>query len=107
MTRFVVRVLARSPLQTAIRILVLAASAALLGAMVLFVGHSLRTMTGSAVRSVPLDWQGPVASATAAKHVARDVGLQESTADELEHRRLRQQPRSEVGLDGERLQAAD
>ena len=58
MTRFVVRVLARSPLQTTIRILVLAASAALLGAMVLFVGHSLRTMTGSAVRSVPLDWQG-------------------------------------------------
>ena len=55
MTRFVVRVLARSPLQTTIRILVLAASAALLGAMVLFVGHSLRTMTGSAVRSVPLD----------------------------------------------------
>ncbi|MDX6492322.1 MAG: putative transport system permease protein, partial [Gaiellaceae bacterium] len=76
MTRFVVRVLARSPLQTAIRILVLAASAALLGAMVLFVGHSLRTMTGSAVRSVPLDWQGPVASATAAERVARDVGRQ-------------------------------
>ena len=30
--------------------------------MLLFVGHSLRTMTASAVRSVPLDWQGPVAS---------------------------------------------
>jgi len=75
-TRFVVRVLARSPLQTTIRILVLAASAALLGAMVLFVGHSLRTMTGSAVRSVPLDWQGPVASATAAERVARDVARQ-------------------------------
>ncbi len=76
MTRFVVRLLARSPLQTTIRILVLAASAALLGAMVLFVGHSLRTMTGSAVRSVPLDWQGPVASATAAERVARDVARQ-------------------------------
>ena len=35
---------------------------ALLGAMLLFVGNSLRTMTASAVRSVPLDWQGPVAS---------------------------------------------
>ncbi|MEA2241697.1 MAG: putative transport system permease protein, partial [Solirubrobacteraceae bacterium] len=76
MTRFVVRLLARSPLQTTIRILVLAASAALLGAMVLFVGHSLRTMTGSAVRSVPLDWQGPVASAAAAERVARDVARQ-------------------------------
>ena len=40
----------------------LAAAVGLLGAMVLFVGHSLRTMTASAVRTVPLDWQGPVAS---------------------------------------------
>jgi putative ABC transport system permease protein len=68
--------LVRSPLQTAVRVLVLAASAALLGAMVLFVGHSLRTMTGTAVRSVPLDWQGPVASAPAAERVARDVARQ-------------------------------
>ena len=35
-------------------------------AMLLFVGHSLRTMTGGAVRSVPLDWQGPVGSYRAA-----------------------------------------
>ena len=40
-------VAARSPLQTIVRVLVLAVSAALLGAMVLFVGHSLRTMTGA------------------------------------------------------------
>ncbi len=37
-----------------------AAAVALLGSMLLFIGHSLRTMTGSAIRSVPLDWQGPV-----------------------------------------------
>ena len=49
----------------------LAAASALIGAMVLFVGHSLHTMTRSAVRSVPLDWQGPVASYRAAQGVAR------------------------------------
>jgi signal transduction histidine kinase len=49
--------LMRAPLRTATRVVVLAAAAALLGAMVLFVGHSLHTMTGSAVRTVPLDWQ--------------------------------------------------
>ena len=47
--------LARSPVRTAVRIVVLAAAVALLGSMLLFVGHSLRTMTGSAVRSVALD----------------------------------------------------
>jgi putative ABC transport system permease protein len=41
--------------------------------MVLFVGHSLRTMTASAVRSVPLDWQGPVASERSAERISRDV----------------------------------
>ena len=39
---------------------VLGLAVALLGAMLLFIGHSLQTMTGSAVRCVPLDWQGPV-----------------------------------------------
>ena len=48
--------------RTVLRVLTLAAAVALLGAMVLFVGHSLRTMTAAAVRSVPLDWQGPVGS---------------------------------------------
>ena len=46
------------------RVLALAAAAALLGAMLLFIGHSLRTMTASAVHTVPLDWQGPVGSAS-------------------------------------------
>ncbi len=54
--------LLRSPVRTLVRIVVLAAAVALLGSMLLFIGHSLRTMTGSAVRSVPLDWQGPVGS---------------------------------------------
>src|SRR5207248_1998670 len=58
-TLFALRGLARAPGRTAARVLVLAAAVALLAAMLLFVGHSLRTMTGSAVRSVPLDWQGP------------------------------------------------
>src|SRR5215470_4456719 len=62
--------LARAPGRTALRVLTLAASVGLLAAMLLFVGHSLRTMTGSAVRSVPLDWQAPVGSARAAKQVA-------------------------------------
>jgi putative ABC transport system permease protein len=44
--------------------------------MLLFVGHSLRTMTGSAVRSVPLDWQGPVTSYAQARQVAAGVERQ-------------------------------
>jgi putative ABC transport system permease protein len=40
----------------------LALAVALLGSMLVFLGHSLSTMTQSAVRSVPLDWQGPVSS---------------------------------------------
>ena len=58
--RLAVAGLFASPGRTLVRIAVLAAAVALLGSMLLFVGHSLRTMTGSAVRSVPLDWQGPV-----------------------------------------------
>ena len=76
--------LVRSPGRTAVRTLVLAASVALLGAMLLFVGHSLRTMTGSAVRSVPLDWQGPVASYTQAQRIAsataRQPGILQASA---------------------------
>jgi putative ABC transport system permease protein len=68
--------LARAPGRTAVRIVVLAAAVALLGSMLLFVGHSLRTMTGSAVRSVPLDWQGPVSSYPQARKVAAGVARQ-------------------------------
>src|SRR5438105_2584062 len=68
--------LVRAPLRTFARMLTLAAAVALLGAMVLFVGHSLRTMSAGAVRSVPLDWQGPVASHSAALRVAGSVRRQ-------------------------------
>ena len=68
--------LVRAPLRTAVRILTLAAAVALLGAMILFVGHSLRTMTAIATRSVPLDWQGPVGSYTAALRAAAAVSRQ-------------------------------
>ena len=68
--------LLREPGRTLIRVLTLAAAVGLLGAMVLFVGHSLGAMTGSAVRTVPLDWQGPVASERAATAVARRVSRQ-------------------------------
>jgi putative ABC transport system permease protein len=70
------RGLARSPGRTLARVLVLAAAVALLGSMLLFVGHSLRTMTGAAIRGVPLDWQGPVASYQQAQAVAARVASQ-------------------------------
>jgi putative ABC transport system permease protein len=76
--------LVRAPARTAIRVLTLAAAVALLAAMLLFVGHSLRTMTGAATRSVPLDWQGPVsgydAAVRVAGRVARQPGVLEAAA---------------------------
>src|SRR5256885_9597299 len=75
--------LVRAPVRTLMRVLVLAAAVALIGAMILFVGHSLRTMTASATRSVPFDWQGPVGSYPAAKRVAaavaREQGVQQAS----------------------------
>jgi putative ABC transport system permease protein len=59
-----------------VRIAVLAGAVALLAAMLAFVGHALNTMTGSAVRSVPLDWQGPVASYASARRTAVGVDQQ-------------------------------
>jgi len=79
-TRFVVRLLVRTPARSAVRALVLTVSVALLGAMVLFIGHSLRTMTATAARSVPLDWQGPVGSAAAAERIAGRVAKQPGVA---------------------------
>lgn len=73
--------LARSPWRTLVRVLTLAAAVGLLGAMLLFVGHSLGTMTGTAVRSVPLDWQGPVGSYRAATKVAAGVAHQPGVAE--------------------------
>ena len=62
--------LVRAPGRTVLRVGVLALATALLGAMLLFVGNSLRTMTGAAIRSVPLDWQGPVGSRAQAVRLA-------------------------------------
>ena len=76
LARLALSSLARAPARAAIRLLALAAAAALVGAMVLFIGHAQRTMTGLAVRSVPLDWQGPVGSAHAAARVAAEVAQQ-------------------------------
>src|SRR4051812_38101903 len=68
--------LARAPGKTATRIVVLAASVALLGGMLLFVGNSLRTVSSGAVRAVPLDLQGPVTSYAAARSVAAGIARQ-------------------------------
>jgi putative ABC transport system permease protein len=76
-TRLAAATLARSPGKTLTRVLVLAASVALLGGMLLFVGNSLRTMSGSAVRSVPLHWQGPVSSYAQDRRVAAGVARQQ------------------------------
>ncbi len=73
--------LVRAPVRTLVRVLTLAAAVGLLAAMVLFVGHSLGTMTGGAVRGVPLDWQGPVGSFAAAQRVARGVARQPGVAE--------------------------
>jgi putative ABC transport system permease protein len=73
--------LARAPGRTLVRVLTLGAAVGLLAAMLLFVGHSLAAMTGSAVRSVPLDWQGPVASYRAATTVAQGVRHQPGVAE--------------------------
>src|SRR6266516_4174616 len=73
--------LVRAPVKTAVRVLTLAAAVGLLAAMLLFVGHSLGTMTSNAVRGVPLDWQGPVGTARAATTVASRVGRQAGIAE--------------------------
>ncbi len=68
--------LVRTPARTVVRTLVLAAAVASLGAMLLFIGRSLQTMTATATRSVPLDWQAPVASYGAARRAASGVAHQ-------------------------------
>ncbi len=73
--------LVRAPGRTALRVLTLAAAVGLLGAMLLFIGHSLGGMTTSAVRNVPLDWQGPVGSYEAAVDVAARVARQPGVAE--------------------------
>lgn len=72
--------LRRRPGQTVVQGLVLALAVALLGAMLLFIGHSLRTMTAAATSSVPLDLQGPVAGYPQARALAGAVGRQPDVA---------------------------
>lgn len=72
--------LRRSPSQTATQVLVLAAAVALLGSMVLFIGHALQTMTAAATRSVPVDLQGPVRSYSEARSLAGGISRQPSVA---------------------------
>jgi putative ABC transport system permease protein len=74
--RFACAGLVRSPGRTALRVAVLTLATALLGATLLFVGNSLDTMAGSATRSVPLDWQGPVLSQSQAVRIAAAVAQQ-------------------------------
>ena len=68
--------LIRNPGRTILRVAVVAAAVALLAGMLLFIGHSLRTASASAVRQVPLDWQGPVSSYKQDLQVAKAVGRQ-------------------------------
>jgi putative ABC transport system permease protein len=75
--RFASAGLIRSPGRTVLRLAVLSLAAALIGAMLLFVGNSLNSMTGSATRSVPLDWQGPTLSQPQAIRIA-GVAAQQS-----------------------------
>ena len=78
--RIAVKGLIRNPGRTLVRVLVLAAAVGLLGAMVLFIGNSLRTMTASATSAVALDWQGPVGSQSQAVRVAHAVAGQPGVA---------------------------
>jgi putative ABC transport system permease protein len=72
--------LRRRPGQSATQVLVLALAVALLGAMILFIGHSLRTMTASATHSVPLDLQGPVNDYGQARQLAGEIAKQPDIA---------------------------
>ncbi len=80
LARLAVVGLVRAPGRAATRLVTLALAVALLAAMLLFVGHSLGTMTRSATQSVPVDWQGPVGSYAAAAHLAGEVGRQPGVA---------------------------
>src|SRR3954462_14442629 len=72
--------LVRAPGRTVLRIVVVAAAIALLAAMLLFIGNSLRSASAGAVRQVPLDWQGPVSSSAQAQRVAQAVAKQAGVA---------------------------
>ncbi|MDX6377539.1 MAG: putative transport system permease protein, partial [Gaiellaceae bacterium] len=75
-TRLALHNLTHAPARTVQRVVVLGAAVAMLGAMLVFVSHSLRTMTSTATRTVPIAWQGPVDSYQAAQRVAAGVAAQ-------------------------------
>jgi putative ABC transport system permease protein len=81
--RLAVAGLVRSPGRTALRVGVVSLSVALLAGMLLFVADSLRTASASAVRAVPLDWQGPVSSYSKDRSVARRISSQSGIAAAL------------------------
>ena len=70
----------RAPGRAVTRLVTLALAVALLAAMLLFVGHSLGTMTRGAVQSVAIDWQGPVGSYGAATQVSQRVAEQQGVS---------------------------
>ncbi len=75
--------LVRSPGRSLLRGAVVAASVALLAAMLLFISDSLRSASASAVRAVPLDWQGSVQSykqdLSVAHGVAKQAGVSQAS----------------------------
>jgi putative ABC transport system permease protein len=76
LARLAVAGLVHAPGRSLVRIVTLALAVGLLAAMLLFVAHSLKTMTASATQSVPVDWQAPVGSQRAAVGSAAEVAKQ-------------------------------
>ena len=70
----------RRPGRTALRIGVITVAVGLLAGMILFIGNSLRTASATALRGVPLDLQGPVASYPKDLQVAAGVAKQPGVA---------------------------
>ena len=68
--------LRRRPARTTLRIAVVAVAVGLLAGMILFIGNSLRTASGTALRQVPLDLQAPVTSFAKDQQVAAGVSKQ-------------------------------
>jgi putative ABC transport system permease protein len=78
--RLAVAGLVRNPGRTALRVIVVSLSVALLAGMLLFIGNSLRSASSAALRDVPLDWQGPVSSFQQDQQVAARVAAQPGVA---------------------------
>ncbi len=80
LARYALLGLLRAPGRGLVRIVTLATAVALLGAMLVFVSHSLRATTSNAVAAVSIAWQGPVGSYTAAQQVAAGTTRQTGVA---------------------------